>query len=165
MNKKLLILISVLVPISFGQLRGQEIIRQSISSLASGANPHGLYVNQTVGQPFSTLSTSGSNLFYNPGFQQLLRAGIKKEQNLMDLSDLTVYPNPASREIHVNPDGVEDTHLKVTDMTGRIVFVSQEVPQQHFTINCSAWQPGFYMISIYNRQNQKIQTSKIIISK
>lgn len=165
MNRKLLIIMFVLVPLGFGKVCGQKIIRQSISSLSSGANLHGLYVNQTVGQPFSTVPSFDSKLLVNPGFQQFLRPGTRKQESPMDFSNLTVYPNPATSEIHVNSGFPEGTYLKVTDMTGRMVYSSQEVPEQQFTINCSEWKSGLYIISVINLKNQAIQTSKILIYK
>lgn len=165
MNRKLLIIMFVLIPLGFGQVCGQKIIRQSISSLSSGANLHGLYVNQTVGQPFSTVPSFDSKLFINPGFQQFLRRGERKQETPMDYTNLVVYPNPATSEIHVHSGIPESTYLKVTDMTGRMVYSNPEVPEQQFTINCSEWQSGFYIISVINLENQAVQTSKVLISK
>lgn len=164
-RKFILLALIIVLPACGSILKGQVVIRQSINSYASRTSINGTYISQTVGQPFSTVSQDDFKTFFNPGFQQALLIWPEENTLLEELPVLKVFPNPASFEINIISENLKDAYLLVTDMNGRLIMRSQKINKERYIIDCSNWQNGFYLISIFNNNFQKIKSIKVLISK
>lgn len=168
MKKQLLIylLISVILLISFTDVFGQGIKRQSIGSYGSGGSAGSIFVNQTVGQPFFTMAYNSSQLALTPGFQQPVIYTVKKSESLPSLPGLEIFPNPASENFKISvPEALEDVNLTVTDVNGRRI-IEKKIPELfHYEVDCSQWENGLYFIIVSSDKKASNYISKIIISK
>ncbi len=57
-------------------------------------------------------------------------------------SEVEIFPNPFTEAITISADGVNE--VIITDITGRIVFSSEQILQ---TINTSDWAQGMYFVT------------------
>lgn len=168
MENKLLsyLLIPVIFLISFTDVFGQGIKRQSIGSYGSGGSAGSIFVNQTVGQPFFTMAYNSSQLALTPGFQQPLTYAVKKSESLPSAPGLEIFPNPASEKFSINAfEPIMDVYLTVTDVNGRRI-VEKKIPElNQYEMKCSQWENGIYFIVVSSGNRENNYVSKIIISK
>ena len=61
-----------------------------------------------------------------------------------DYSALSIYPNPASNELHINT--IKKIDVTIYNMLGKLV-ISKSVDANH-TIQISALKPGIYLVKI-----------------
>lgn len=74
-----------------------------------------------------------------------------------------VYSNPLDREVIVKCKQQKKCRCIITDTGGKVVYTSQlQNEVNNITVNGVA---GFYIVSIYNSGNEKIQSSKVYIGK
>ncbi len=87
------------------------------------------------------------------------------EENLV-LSDFNVFPNPASDEVYIvamNETGNSNDYLlNIFNSTGSMVKQVSYLPR---SVNISEMAPGFYFITIQNKETQEQKTYKLIISR
>ncbi|MBS4057678.1 MAG: T9SS type A sorting domain-containing protein [Bacteroidales bacterium] len=76
---------------------------------------------------------------------------------------LSIYPNPAHNAFWLSLDSAEDgpLHLSIIDAGGRCVHNEHLNGQQHYNIDVSELQPGFYLVNMVSQQ--KTLSSKLII--
>ncbi|MFW5821499.1 MAG: T9SS type A sorting domain-containing protein [Bacteroidota bacterium] len=160
------LLIPVILLISFTDVFGQGIKRQSIGSYGSGGSAGSIFVNQTVGQPFFTMAYNSSQLALTPGFQQPVTYAVKKSESLPSLSELEIFPNPATENFKISvPEVMEEVNLTVTDVNGRRI-IEKKIPELfHYEVDCSRWENGLYFIIVSSGKKESNYISKIIISK
>jgi len=89
----------------------------------------------------------------------------EKEINGIDdlkqtFSSVTIYPNPASSEIHILSDTKEITDYVIYNSIGQTVMYG--TLQDNFTINISGLQSGIYIIRI--KADHKVISKKIVIN-
>ncbi len=79
-------------------------------------------------------------------------------------SSVLVYPNPASKYLHVlSMQGTHKPLLAVLyDMSGKLVL-QKNTSQDSFTIDISNLLPGVYVFKLYNGYEINISTKKIIV--
>lgn len=168
MENKLLyyLLITVIFLISFTEVSGQGIKRQSIGSYGSGGSAGSIFVNQTVGQPFFTMAYNSSQLALTPGFQQPLTYAVKKSESLPSVKGLEIFPNPASDNFKISAfESMEDVYLTVSDVNGRRI-VEKKIPELfHYEVDCSQWEYGLYFIVVSSANRENNYVSKLIITK
>jgi Secretion system C-terminal sorting domain len=90
------------------------------------------------------------------------------EQQFINTSTLSVYPNPASGNVHVNFESkVSNTvTIQLMDVTGRIVYTQSANVQtglNNLNIDISSCNHGLYMMNI--KSNQQVLTSKVSVIK
>jgi hypothetical protein len=80
-------------------------------------------------------------------------SGIPEER----LSDLMIYPNPASEWVNLKTQFLtgKNAYVSVSDLSGRILL-SQEVPEgvNEFRISVSRLTPGSYLLSLSDENNR-----------
>jgi hypothetical protein len=74
----------------------------------------------------------------------------------------SVYPNPANEYITIKTGTVNESIIKIYDVTGKIIY-SADVKGEKMKIDISFLQPGFYFASIL--VNGEKTTSKFIVEK
>jgi hypothetical protein len=77
-------------------------------------------------------------------------------------NELSIYPNPSSNTTTVEVKGGDITNLKVTDLLGQIVFVS-EPKQPKVELNCSTYASGVYIVEA--EVNGVVISKRLVISK
>lgn len=149
-----------------GNLSGQSVKRESISSYGSAMLNGNLYVSQSAGQCYNTESESENNIAILQGFQQPNTFKLEKIEELSEGNlEITVYPNPASFILTIeSKEEIEQTSIVVTDINGRKILSEKVNFMQRHSINCQSWPNGFYLIRVQD-SNQNSKTLKLLISK
>ena len=80
------------------------------------------------------------------------------ESNDYKSSPLTVYPNPSENEIFISTDLLENTHLTILDMAGKIVTKIETADRQ---VDISQLQRGAYIIQVKNSAG-RCETARLI---
>lgn len=118
---------------------------------------------------FSADTVKGSSSIYGmyqlyptqiPAWYPPTRTALTAKDNI---SNITVYPNPATNTLHIQLPGKAYNHVSITlfDLHGRKVFSlpSASLPGgEHYAIDISTFKPGLYYYSINVRNNKHIYT-------
>lgn len=148
------------------QINAQSIERQSISSYGSSTTLDGITIQQSIGQPYSTVSYTDGQITVNPGFQQSTTLySILQDDLLGQNLQLTVYPNPVVNSLSIEiPADLNATSVVVTDLSGRILSNEQVTESGQHSINCAEWPTGLYLIKLVDNI-QNVYSAKFIINK
>ena len=76
--------------------------------------------------------------------------------------NITVTPNPSKGIITVNTNTATFNHISITDMQGRLVY-NQTVPETNSTATNTQLSAGAYILTLYDKQQTKINSTQIII--
>ncbi|MFO7863894.1 MAG: S8 family peptidase, partial [Salinivirgaceae bacterium] len=112
----------------------------------------------TVKITFTAINDNGNNLFIDNIAIHENDSPLAEENMPNEQSEVTVYPNPVSHEVHIGNLKNENT-IRLTDFSGRILREMQ-TEKKHETINMAEYKPGVYLIQIIG-QGQST-TKKII---
>ncbi|MFM6983061.1 MAG: PKD domain-containing protein [Chitinophagaceae bacterium] len=89
--------------------------------------------------------------------------------NLVDNYTMMVYPNPASKEVHINyqfMDGVSDISFDITDINGRTLkSVNHPYSSGDVLINTEDLAEGLYFIRVYKEGRMAGSTRLIILQR
>ena len=77
-------------------------------------------------------------------------------ENNLPNGNVSIYPNPASRQIHFSPIS-HFQKIMITDISGKLVYSSNSFKP---SINIDSWQNGVYIVSIYT--SEKVHSNKIL---
>jgi aldose sugar dehydrogenase len=93
-----------------------------------------------------------------------LRPDYIPEKQVNNREATLIYPNPASRVLHVLcKSGMRKPYLvQLYDISGRMVL-QETKDQDNFTLDISTCKPGVYVLRIYNGNAVSINTQKIIV--
>lgn len=110
----------------------------------------------TFGSHYITANGTSSG-FYLAKLSNSQLTGIKETA----ASDLSVYPNPAQRELHLNLPGSKG-HLtaQLTDATGRTVL-SRELPAAETTLPLPELPQGIYLLTV--QTEKQVYRRKVVI--
>lgn len=165
-QKKILLLICLILWIAIPSNQAQSVKRQCVSSYGATAATGNAVLMQTVGQPYHTTASSGNSTAVLQGFQQPVTFKVETIppgpfKNLA----LAVFPNPASYSVTLQSDEqIENAFIEVTDLNGKVI-VSEQVKQfQTHGLSCGEWGNGTYLITVSDN-NQNISSLKVTINK
>ena len=145
----------------FSTGNAQSLKRQVIGSSGSSVSENGTTVQQTTGQAYGTTSNYGNSIRYNPGFQQ----PIFRIETIKSTINATVFPNPTSKQVTIETDKVlQNVVIQVIEMGGKLVINEKMNEFKSYTINCSDWANGIYMITLSDPKDE-LYSSKLIIAK
>ena len=158
--KKIFILIMIHTCFCISKGNAQSLKRECIASTGSGSVTNGLVIQQTIGQCYDTKPSYSDKLTYTPGFQQpifkIVNIGISS-------IEAKVFPNPASKQITIETTTmVKNVTLKVTDVSGKILYFKKFNELKNEVINCSEWANGTYLINLSNSESN-LYSAKLII--
>lgn len=143
----------------------QELIRQVIASSGNEATVGYSIFQYTIGEPIvATLSVG--NLLLTQGFEQPEVAGPIKAPEAPFVSDLIVYPNPASDKVNLEFDLMQDGRVifMLVNNAGQVVFskTAQMLSGRlTYTLPLSSYASGLYYVVI--RTGYRTYTEKLII--
>ena len=75
---------------------------------------------------------------------------------------VSIYPNPASNMIYVNVPTDNVTTVEIYDVVGHLLIKENAIIGRN-DINVSSLMSGVYLVSLKNRQGEKIGTNRIVI--
>lgn len=73
-------------------------------------------------------------------------------------SELKIFPNPANEFFNVN--GMFEEEIIIVNLFGEEIFRSKGINKSIFSVDCSDWRPGIYLIKIKNRTFKLIKNPK-----
>jgi len=146
-------------------LSGQSIKRQSIGSYGATGYVQNILIRQTIGQPYSTKAFSDNIVGLTPGFQQPESFKKQTKKVSIEVVSVDVYPNPASERFFIkSPELLENTPLRISDISGRVLLKTEINSLEVYEVNCSGWTSGIYIVQISSDHTNYNYISKIIIS-
>ena len=152
-----LILISFSFNISF-------FSQESINSSGTDIIGIGGNLSYSVGQIFynSYESTSGT---VNTGVQQtyeIINVGLSSN---VDQTNFSVFPNPVSENLTISsPILIKSISYNLYDSKGRLIN-NGNLFSNETSVNTSNLSSGTYYLNLYNQENNKTQSFKIIKNK
>ncbi len=76
---------------------------------------------------------------------------------------LLIYPNPATDRIYIsNKDNQSITKIELTDISGKLMFLSETTDATKSFIDVSSLPDGAFLLHIFGKDNEIIKTEKII---
>ncbi len=86
--------------------------------------------------------------------------------NLSDAEELIIYPNPASGEVHLSLQGInhyQPMGIKVYSIDGRLLLRRSVTKiNDSYTLNCSGFSPGTYLLEVNNGSHRYVAKLLII---
>lgn len=132
---------------------GQGLIRHDVVSTAGGYGVSGeLSVSWTLGElAVHTLKSADETLILTQGFQQSGLTVTHVENQLGELVDVKIYPNPAESLIHIkfSEPLTEQVTIRLFDADGRMVHMEQ-LPRlmQLKELKLTDYLPGVFYLKI-----------------
>ena len=113
----------------------------------------------TIGEIAIETLTSGSNSV-TQGFHQTNVSVLSVNEIDTNLV-IEVYPNPTSGILQVSMNDFTNKTYKLYDITGRLI-IGNPLTKVLSEINLSSYAGGIYILAVYQENNKKIQTYRII---
>ncbi|MDB4286275.1 T9SS type A sorting domain-containing protein [bacterium] len=114
--------------------------------------------------PHRSLSTEDYNIRVITDVSKVER-GVSIEERLTDVSEFSVYPNPASGIVNLNVElkGLNDVQVRITDLQGRKVYLmnQQNVTSLNKSIDLSDLAKGIYTAQVITSKG--VATRKIVL--
>ena len=121
-----------------------------------------------------SVSNSIGQLFYNTIVSNdgQVSAGVQQTYtvtnvglNTNTLNNISVYPNPVSNNLTLTTsNSIDNFGYSLYDFQGKLI-IDGIILSEETTVSTSNLSVGTYFINVYNNQNQKSQTFKIIKNK
>ena len=121
-----------------------------------------------------SVSNSIGQLFYNTIVSNdgQVSAGVQQTYtvtnvglNTNTLNNISVYPNPVSNNLTLTiSNSIDNFGYNLYDFQGKLI-IDGIILSEETTVSTSNLSGGTYFINVYNKQNQKSQTFKIIKNK
>ena len=92
--------------------------------------------------------------------EQVIEENGLLEMTEADLTDVTVYPNPANNIVNVRIDNasVETVSIEIMDMAGRVVLRANEFAGSTIQLDTSILESGSYLITTWIGTERNVQT-------
>lgn len=126
------------------------------------------YYSTTVKPSLFTISTSTLNVpaFGAPSTQtivtRLIPSTVGVRENYQLISDLSVYPNPATTQLNFYTENKSVKHVFIYDVSGKLIE-SKLFTDGKLTLNVSDYANGKYIFNVTGADNQLLKTGKITV--
>jgi hypothetical protein len=137
----------------------QKISKQVIGSAGSSQSNSSLKVSWPTGEPVVGLMTAGGNQLGNGYYPAMNIKALKIEDNALDLQ-VKIYPNPTSQQLYVLHPELNSFAIQITDLNGKQIYSGTISKDQ--TLDVSHYPHGMYLVTIENKEANKMNTYKII---
>lgn len=95
--------------------------------------------------------------------QDLYDGTLGSDDNLLEASEILVYPNPASETVTIQSDRMILTGYEVIDISGKIITKRDvATPNNKILLDVANYKKGIYFVSIYENGN-KLTSEKLIV--
>ncbi|MDO9187237.1 MAG: T9SS type A sorting domain-containing protein [Bacteroidia bacterium] len=139
----------------------QTLKRQCVASTGNYVSENGTTLQQTIGQPYGTAPYYSNTTRFTPGFLQ----PIFRIENIRSSIEATIFPNPTSNQVTIESTILlENILIQIVDITGKILLNQKVNEFKTYTIDCSNWSSGVYLISLADSKSS-LYSSKLIISR
>jgi hypothetical protein len=139
----------------------QSLKRECVASTGSSTTTDGTSIQQTIGQPYGTAPNYSNNIKFTPGFQQ----PIYKIEVIKSTINVSLFPNPTSERVTIQAASpLENVTVQIIDMNGKLLLNEKINELKSYTINCSNWANGVYVITLSDSKND-LYSSKLVISR
>lgn len=161
-------LMALLFTLSFSVVNAQDIAMQVVAS-AGGyfeSTSAGVSMSWTLGEvAYTTLSSS--EITITQGFQQGNLFTTDVEKPTLPVSDVKLYPNPASVEVNIQVTSTTfkgNATIDVFDITGRKVDtqIMNLDDKEPFKLNVSSLKSGIYLVKITMENSKSTKICKLI---
>jgi hypothetical protein len=117
-------------------------------------------IQQTIGQPYTTISYYDADITYRPGFQQ----PIFQSYAMRPTMKLKVFPNPSSSVVTVESfDVMSDIVVTISDILGKTIISQKFLRFKKCSFNCDILSDGIYLICVSDKIHT--YTLKLIVAK
>ena len=143
----------------------QELIRQVVANGGHEGTVGHVIIQYTIGEPIVSTLSAG-DLLITQGFQQPEVAGPIKPPEAPFVTDLIVYPNPASDQVNIEFDLLQDGRVvfMLVNNAGQVVSSTTKVllaGRLTHTLPLSNYASGLYYLVV--RTGYRTYTEKLII--
>jgi lysyl endopeptidase len=122
----------------------------AIPSTSTSTNPTVTYA--TAGNYTVTLTATNGNGSQTTQ-QNIVVSSCNASINEKEAFSINVFPNPASDVINIYTDIIgSDIHIKITDLSGKIVQNEMTVSAAQFSIDVSHFAQGIYLLTLQNEK-------------
>ena len=136
-------------------LFAQEVVSSS-GAYISNANGS---ISFTVGEVSIQTIATGSNVI-TQGFHQT-NLGVLAVDDVVDDLSIKVFPNPTSELLQISINDFTNKSYQLFDITGKLI--SKNVMNKTLNeVNLAPYANGIYLLVLYNENNNRIQTYRII---
>lgn len=132
-----------------------EEINPSTEQYNSGSRPSNFFVSNNTLYFSADNGTNGSELFV---LEQ--NALTVKNENLSDLADVNIFPNPTKNILNFKVDNQQINEIKVYNLLGKEVMKLSSKESEIKSINISQLSKGMYIIQL--KTDVKVFTKKIL---
>ena len=145
--------------LSINNFFSQDSFNSSGTNIVSSSGS----VSHSIGQLFyNTIESNDGQV--SAGVQQtytVTNVGL----NTNTLNNISVYPNPVSNNLTLTiSNSIDNFGYNLYDFQGKLI-IDGIILSEETTVSTSNLSVGTYFINVYNNQNQKSQTFKIIKNK
>ena len=145
--------------LSINNFFSQDSFNSSGTNIVSSSGS----VSHSIGQLFyNTIESNDGQV--SAGVQQtytVTNVGL----NTNTLNNISVYPNPVSNNLTLTiSNSIDNFGYNLYDFQGKLI-IDGIILSEETTVSTSNLSGGTYFINVYNNQNQKSQTFKIIKNK
>jgi len=134
---------------------------------ANGVIHKAVYVNNGI-EPLTWDWTSNGEMMVFVMRYLLDTTGVKIVNNpIIDIEEFNepefnIWPNPTKKLVYISPpfNTKDNFALSVTDINGRSI-IRQSLSNSN-PLNIEHFKPGIYLLSVFNKNNQKIYHQKIV---
>lgn len=152
---------SIILLAFFSTGDAQTLKRQCVASTGSYVSENGITLQQTIGQPYGTTSYYSNTTRFNPGFLQ----PVFRIENIKSSIEATIFPNPTSNQVTIESSIIlENVIIQIVDINGKILLNQKINEFKTYTVDCSNWSSGVYLISLADSKSS-LYSSKLIISR
>lgn len=142
-----------------------RLFNQVVASTGNVAVQQGLSYAYTVGEVVIFTGTF-DNFIVTQGFHQPEQTRIVSvEQPELAEWNIELFPNPVIDRLTVrfSPEKGVALRVNVTDLAGKIILADQLLTDPSGSIlNCSAWQPGVYFLTLQDPQSRASATARVV---
>lgn len=71
-------------------------------------------------------------------------------------SKIRMYPNPTENETQIDLGSLTDVSIEVTDISGKVLYLINNVEYSQITLNTTLFRQGVYFVNVKNASNQRV---------
>ncbi|MCK5814954.1 MAG: T9SS type A sorting domain-containing protein [Flavobacteriaceae bacterium] len=138
----------------------QTIEKSSISSGGASTSNGTLTMVYSIGE-VNVAETTSANIHISEGF---ISKGLNASLGIKEITKIQgvkVYPNPTVDKVNLSFTEVINAEVRVFDLTGRAIL-SKHFNDVKTSIDLSRYNIGTYLLHVYDLDNARVITYKII---
>jgi hypothetical protein len=133
-------------------IQGQSLERRVVANAGNSGSASGVILDYTIGESIIATLSAGSTIL-TAGFQQddLFIVSVNEAEE--ESTEFHVFPNPCTDvlNVYINTPNYPEGRIQLTDITGRIVYVSSvnqdQMNSSVFNISTRTFEEGTYLLS------------------